>query len=200
MASTRSDKPKIKQVSKLKTIFYTGKGDSGASIISGRKIPKSDAVFELLGNLDELNSLMGLSRVYARNRRFASIDRALLRLQEFTFIVQAEIAAIAFNYPKTKKISGLHTEYLEAEIKKIDEKLPALAHFIISGEGELAAWLDLARAVSRRVERSAVAVSKKVKLSADLLRLLNRLSSMLFAQARHANFLDGKKERRPEYR
>ena len=180
----------------MKTVFYTGRGDDGKSSFGDKKLPKSDPLFALLGNLDELNSLVGI----CRTNPFEG-DAVLKRVQEILFIAQAEVAAAGFGYEvkPINKMNAAHTEFLEREIQKIDEKLPALKSFVLPGGTRLAAELDLARAVSRRAERSAVTYSAERTLSPEVLKFLNRLSSLLFALAREANFQAGRAEEHPSY-
>ncbi len=180
----------------MRTIFYTGRGDGGESSFGNKKLPKSDPLFELLGNLDELNSLIGVCRTDG-----PGFGVTLKRVQEILFIAQAEVAAIGFGYEikPLNKITAAHAEFLETEINKLDGKLPALKHFILPGGTRLSAELDLARAVARRAERSAVVYGERKALSPDILRFLNRLSSLFFALARVANKEAGVIEENPQY-
>lgn len=181
----------------MRTKFFTGKGDKGESAFGKKKLPKNDALFDVLGNLDELNSWLGLSGVGAPK----DIKDVLKKVQEDLFIVQAEVAAIGFNYKSKgfKKISARKTGEIEGIILGIDKKLPPIRHFILPGGSELAAKLDVARVIARRTERSAVGFSKKKKLPPEALQFLNRLSSLLFALARYANHVKGVKEEKPSY-
>ncbi len=180
----------------MNTIFYTGRGDEGESLFGKKELPKSDALFELLGNLDELNSLVGVCRANP-----SDFDAVLKRVQEVVFIAQAEVAATGFEYEikPVNKMSAAYTAFLETEIKKLDEKLPALKNFVLPGGTRLAAELDLARAVARRAERSAVAFNEKKPLSPEILKFLNRLSSLIFALARFANKSAERNEESPNY-
>ena len=172
------------------TQFYTGRGDKGKSQMGAKAIHKDDPLFRVLGALDELNSWFGLCLAYAisnpqspiinRKKAFLkakSIDlpAVLLNIQETLFIAQAEIAAIGMNKKSSVHVSAEKTEGLEAQIKTIDEKLPTIKNFIIPGASELSARLDVARAMTRQLERNAVAYSKKKNLRPELLQYLNRL-------------------------
>ncbi len=184
----------------MNTVFYTGRGDGGESSFGNKKLPKSDPLFELLGNLDELNSLVGVCRATEFNSP-GELNSLLQRVQEILFVAQAETAAIGFGYEirPVSKMTAAHTEFLETEINKLDDKLPALKSFVLPGGTRLAAELDLARAVARRAERSAVVYSEKQTLSPEILKFLNRLSSLLFALARTVNKETGREEERPSY-
>lgn len=182
----------------MKTKFFTGKGDKGQSAFGKKKLPKDDILFDVLGNLDELNSWMGLCRV-AASRDIAPVLR---EIQETLFMVQADVAAIGFGY-KTKGFRekiGWKTIELEKIIGKIDKKLPAIKKFILPGGSELSARLDVARVIARRAERATVRFNNdKKKLPPELLQFLNRLSSVLFAFARYANYAKKVREENPKY-
>lgn len=197
----------------MNTQFFTGAGDTGKSKIGKTEISKADFLFDVLGNLDELNSWLGFCKVAAgktyirlKNFRKDSIEilPILKEIQEMLFIAQAEIAAIGLSADppaggNSKKITAEKTEFLERIIGEIDSVLPPLKNFVIPGGSELSARLDIARAISRRVEKSAVKYGKEKELSPELLKFLNRLSSALFALARYANFKLGIKEENPNY-
>ncbi len=182
----------------MKTKFFTGKGDKGQSAFGKKKLPKDDILFDVLGNLDELNSWTGLCRV-AASRDIAPVLRDI---QETLFMVQADVAAIGFGY-KTKGFREKIAEKtlgIEKVIGQVDKKLPAIKKFILPGGSELSARLDVARVVARRAERTAVRFNnKKKKLSPELLQFLNRLSSVFFALARYANYVKEVREENPKY-
>jgi len=190
----------------MKTIFFTGFGDKGSSEVGGKKFSKDEQVFELLGSLDELNSFIGFARANAKKIKDSgeknSIQDSLKRLQELLFIAQAEVAALAFHHrsAELKKIKKEHVEYLEETITGIDAILPPLNAFIISGEDELSACVDIARTAARRTERIAVKTSDELSLSPEFLQFFNRLSSVLFALARYASHEQKIKEDHPKYK
>jgi len=161
----------------------------------------------LLGSLDECTSWLGLAKVTANvDSKTAQIEKWLLALQEMMFITQAEVATIAFDYGKYEDkvrnfpyVKQRHTQECEAIIGKIDQELPVLKSFILPGGCELVAQCDIARTIARKAERYAVISTRTVKFSAELLAFLNRLSSVLFALGRYANFIKGIKEENPTY-
>jgi cob(I)alamin adenosyltransferase len=197
----RSDTPRIKGA--MKTKFYTGEGDEGESRVNNQSVSKSSALIELLGGLDELNSWLGLCRIEAQ--KFSPKDGrvqvagVLKSIQNSLFIIQAEVAAQGFGYPKSPKIGEDKTKELEGVIMEIDKVLPKIEKFIIVGGTELSARLDVGRALARRVERMAKRYSEEKKLSEPLLKFLNRLSSGLFALARYVNHEAGLAEEHPTY-
>ncbi|MBI2023513.1 cob(I)yrinic acid a,c-diamide adenosyltransferase [Candidatus Giovannonibacteria bacterium] len=185
----------------MRTIFFTGKGDEGESYVGDHKTPKDDILFYVLGSLDELNSWLGFCRAEAERSKVLDTHLALKNIQETLFIAQAEIYA-GFDEDaaiKVKRITPEKVAFLEEIIKKVDGTLPKINKFIIPGGSELAARLDVARALARRAERLAVSLGRERGVSPDLLRYLNRLSSALFALARFVNFKTNFKEDNPTY-
>jgi len=74
-------------------IYFSGKGDSGKSEISGKKFSKDSLIFEVLGELDELNSLIGLAKNYLSKKFF----KKLTEIQNDIFIIQANVAYYLYN-------------------------------------------------------------------------------------------------------
>jgi cob(I)alamin adenosyltransferase len=181
----------------MKTKFFTGQGDKGQSAFGKKKLPKDNALFDLLGDLDELNSWVGLARVEAKK----DVGEILKTVQQTLFIIQAETAVVGFGYEARgfRKIDAGKTGEIEKIIEALDKKLPAIKKFILPGGSELSARLDVARVIARRAERAAVRFNRTKKLSPELLQFLNRLSSLFFALARYANRKKGVKEDNPNY-
>ena len=178
-------------------LFYTGKGDKGASKIGKIKMDKSCLEAEVLGTLDELNSLLGLIKSQDIPK---DLKKHLENVQEKLFIIQAHIAALVFKGKQTARITKNHVKELEAIIEVLEKEIKPAKKFILSGEHEIAAWLDYARAVARKVEREVVRFKKTKKVSLETVAFLNRLSSFLFALARSEMKKSGKKEKHPSYK
>jgi len=182
-------------------MLYTRKGDNGNTGFfgSGEKFSKSSARAEALGSVDEANSLLGLCLAKAENSGLSVSGRDLAEIlksvQEDLFIIQAELAGA------DKKISKEKTIWLEKIIDSIESELPEIKSFFIPGGSELSSVLDFARAVARRAERRVVSFSEKAGgISPEILSYLNRLSSLLYALARFANFKSGREEIPPSYK
>lgn len=177
-------------------MLYTRKGDNGTSGLFGTKerFPKNDPVYEALGTLDELNSLLGICRVYA-NDVGGQIDLpAEIRLaQETLFIIQAELAG------SDKHIGTARIEALENVIDGIEAMTGNPHAFVIPGATTLSAFLDYARTVARRAERSIIEGSVRKRLSDESFAYINRLSSLLYALARYATMKEGAEEASPTY-
>ena len=189
----------------MNTVFFTRKGDSGKSGFGAKTIKKDDALFDALGMLDTANSFLGWCVVEAqqcakKKRSIVVIQRELIVLQEMLFVAQAEVAAIGFGVKGAQTITAGTIERMESMILSIDTKLPAMKKFVLPGGSELASRLDIARAASRDAERALIRFNAKKKCSPELRMFANRLSSVLFAFARFANFELHVKEKNPLYK
>lgn len=180
-------------------LFYTGAGDKGKSEVwDKKKLDKSSPELGALGDLDELTSLLGLIRSQKLPGAYKEI---LLGLEEDLFIVQANLYLYLIR--RKEKVP----EFGEEKVKKLERFADELEKyvnpergFVVPGEDLSGAWLDYARTVSRRAERSVWICNKKLKLPPSILAYLNRLSSVLFALARVSAKKSKKKERHPKYR
>lgn len=175
--------------------YFTGKGDRGKSKIENKRMDKDSLIMEVLGEVDELNSLIGLAKNYL-NKKY---QQKLTEIQNNLFIIQANISW--FMYPKFEKpkVEKGKIEKLEQEIKKIEKKIKEQKSFVIYGSNKDSAWLDYLRAITRRVERRMVDLNKKYKLSLEILSYLNRLSSYFYALARFVAYNKKIKEEKPWY-
>lgn len=172
--------------------LYTGKGDGGTTKFFGcdqKRVSKSSSVAEALGNLDELNSFLGLVKLKA-----GEFSKVIENIQENIFIISAHIAGADKNLTEEK------VKEIEAVIAECEKELPPIKTFTIAGGTELSALLDFARTLARRAERRVVAVHDELgNISPEVLKYLNRLSSILFALARLTNLRSGIKESSPSY-
>jgi len=177
-------------------MLYTRKGDGGTSGLFGTKerLPKNSPVYDALGTLDELNSLLGMCRAQVRRCADEEIDipEEVTKVQESLFIIQAELAGA----PKRTSNEGVAA--LERSIGIIEGLIENPHAFVIPGATELSALFDYTRAVCRRAERSVVAAGAAA-VSAETRAYLNRLSSLLYAFARYAAMRRGVKESSPAY-
>ncbi len=176
-------------------MYFTSKGDRGKSKVGKKRISKDSLILETLGELDELNSLVGL----VKNQINKKFKKRLTEIQNDLFIIQANVAW--FMYPKFKapELKKEKIENLEKEIKEIEKKIKPQKGFIIPGSNKESAWLDYLRSVTRRTERKIVAFNKKYKLDKNILSYINRLSSYFFALARFICYNKRVKEERPSY-
>ncbi|MFC1721130.1 cob(I)yrinic acid a,c-diamide adenosyltransferase [Patescibacteria group bacterium] len=185
-------------------MLYTRKGDDGSTKTFGccdQRISKSSAVAEALGTLDEVNSFLGVCKVEVSDVDWAipGTDKKLVVIvddvQQNLFTVQAEVAGAE------KKINEEEVGEIEKVIDAIENELPPIKTFFVSGGTELAARFDFARTLARRAERRVTAVQEEgsVKVSTGTQSYLNRLSSLLYALARFSNHKAGVAEEKPHY-
>jgi cob(I)alamin adenosyltransferase len=176
-------------------IYFTGKGDKGKTEINGKKFAKDSLIFEVLGELDELNSLIGLAKNYLPKKFF----KKLTEIQNDLFIIQANVAYYLYKKFKPPEFSKYRIDELEKEIKEIEKKIKTQKSFIIYGSDKDSAWFDYLRGVTRRVERRMIGFTKKYKLDDEILSYINRLSSYFYALARFVCYNKRIKERSPWY-
>lgn len=183
--------------------FYTGKGDGGTTKLfdtpSGQRVTKTSPIFEALGMLDELNGLTGWCKAGCPED-FELVGRkgkSVLRdVQDHLFTIQAEIAGAP-----GKCVPSQSVERLGEFIKQIENSLPSVTSFLVPGGTELSARLDIARAVSRRVERRMLQLheSGEREISASSRAYANRLSTLFYALTRFANNREDVEESPPAY-
>src|SRR3989344_9206623 len=131
-------------------LFYTRKGDDGSSHVGKKKIKKTNPFVEALGQLDELNSMLGVLKS-SKIKKDLSIK--LHEIQESLFIVQANLAYLMLKEKRNPPLlEPAKTERVEKIIDSIENKLKPVKKFVISGTTHISAWLDLLRAKSRNVE------------------------------------------------
>lgn len=184
--------------------LYTGKGDAGTTTLfntpKGTRFSKSAPIFESLGMCDELNTLVGLAKAAAREDATmllgVPLEHMLHAVQDTLFTVQAELAGAP------KSVSEAVLKETEAHIHFIEKILPPITSFLVPGATELSARLDVARAVSRRVERSLVRLQESGEgvIATSTLQYMNRLSSLLYAYVRYVNHVSAAPEVAPLYR
>lgn len=168
--------------------IYTRTGDGGETgLFSGERVPKDHARVQSYGSVDECNSLMGAA---ASMGCHPEVAEKLVALQNLLFKLGADLATRDGVRP-IQRISPEDVARLEQEMDALQEVLPPLRAFILPGGNPAAALLQVARAVSRRAEREAVAASRSESLNPEALRFLNRLSDYLFLLARRQNQLSG---------
>ena len=162
------------------THIYTKTGDEGkTSLGDGSKISKAHLRIESLGNIDELNSIIGL----VISTDISKDDQDILtKIQHHLFDVGGEISI-----PKLKKIDEDKIVFIENLIDEINAKLTPLKEFILPGGSKESALCHHARTVCRRAERSLFQLNEIEKINANALKYMNRLSDLLFVMARRIN-------------
>jgi cob(I)alamin adenosyltransferase len=154
------------------TRIYTRGGDKGeTSLGDGSRVSKLDPRVAAIGDVDELNSLVGWAR-------------GLDRIQNELFDLGADLSVPFVAGDERLRVTDEAVNRLEQEIDEANASLPELKSFVLPGGSERAGRLFLARAVCRRAERAVLAVPDTNPLAAVY---LNRLSDLLFVLARAAN-------------
>jgi cob(I)alamin adenosyltransferase len=170
------------------TRIYTRGGDAGeTSLGDGSRVAKTDARVAAIGDVDELNSLLGW--VVAAD----GAPGQLTRIQNELFDLGADLSVPRVGEERLR-VSQKAVDRLEADCDAANEALEPLKSFVLPGGSELASRLYVARAVARRAERSVRAVRDVGPLVGVY---LNRLSDLLFILARAANAGRGEQLWRP---
>lgn len=184
----------------MKSKVYTKTGDKGStSLVSGSRVSKGDERISLYGDVDELNSHLGLAYKYYSIDTDDKKNLTLLhKIQSALFDLGSNLAC---EYEKREKykLPLINLEIIsemEASIDEMDEKLEPLKSFILPGGSLSASQLHVCRTVTRRVERSLVHFSSNLSHEApeNANIFLNRLSDYLFVLARFANFVTNEEE------
>jgi cob(I)alamin adenosyltransferase len=161
------------------TRIYTRGGDHGeTSLGDGTRVPKTDAHVEAVGEVDELNSLLGWAAA------LEGAPEVLQRIQNELFDLGADLATPQQTGRDRLRVSQEQVGRIERECDVANAQLEPLKSFVLPGGSELAARLFVARAVCRRAERAVLRVDQASPLVAVY---LNRLSDLLFILARAAN-------------
>ncbi len=172
--------------------IYTRTGDDGTTgLVDGSRRAKHDLRMEAIGEVDELNSVVGFAALALEADRAA----ALHRIQNDLFDLGADLAtplgevggADFTPSDMVLRVVPAQPVRLEAEIDLLNAALPPLTSFILPGGSEGAARIHLARAIARRAERAATALAASEPVNPAALSYLNRLSDYFFVLARAIN-------------
>ena len=160
---------------------YTKTGDKGTTgLLTGERIAKDSLRVEAYGNVDEINSALGLARALCTK---SDVKETIYKLQKTLMLIMAELAS----GDSTVYINAEHVAFLEQTMDRFDETLPPLSEFLVPGDNPGSAALDMARTTTRRAERQVVRLSKQEKVGENLMVTLNRLSDLCFVLSRVEN-------------
>lgn len=169
------------------TKIYTRTGDDGTTgLVDGSRTAKDAARMVAIGDVDELNSLIGVAAEHAE----AEVLAQLRAIQNDLFDLGADLATPGDDFTPSEMVLRIvagQTTRLEAEIDAMNGAMAPLSSFILPGGSSLAAHVHVARAVARRAERAIVAASREAAINPEAQRYINRLSDWLFVAARFAN-------------
>lgn len=179
-----------------KSNVYTRTGDTGTTgLVGGTRIKKSDSRIHLYGEVDELNSHLGLAISFLDK----DFDKNLLYLiQSALFDLGSNLACekekrIQYNLPQLKNST---IDKIEMDIDKMDSMLVELKNFILPGGDQAAAAFHVCRTVCRRLERQMVDFEDQHvgEIPSITLKFINRLSDYFFILSRYINFVKKKEE------
>lgn len=173
--------------------IYTRRGDHGeTSLADGSRTAKNALRIESYGAVDEANSFVGLARAAVTD---PLLNEVLHFAQQRLLNCSASLASpMSPPSASTPGITAGDVTALEASVDRFEALSGTSAGFVIEGGSDAAARLHVARAVVRRAERRAVALSASEPVDDAVLAFLNRLSDTLFAAARYANVIAGEPE------
>lgn len=173
------------------TKIYTRTGDDGlTSLGTKHRVAKDTNRVCAYGDVDELNSQLGLALSYGLSEQVANV---IQQIQHELFNLGAELAfpSEPDNQFEIPRVKAAHIKKLEEEIDRYNEVLGPLENFILPGGTIGAAQLQVARAVCRRAERSVVTLARNEPIGDYPIAYLNRLSDALFVIARFENYKRG---------
>jgi len=174
--------------------IYTRRGDDGSTgLFGGPRVRKDDLRVSAYGDVDELNSSLGVAREELPEGDLRALVDAL---QSELFTLGAQLATPdAQSAPKeVPRILAADVQRLEREIDRLTGEVPEMKNFVLPGGSRAGAALHLCRTVCRRAERKVVELAESAGVPAEALAYVNRLSDLLFVMARAANLRAGGRE------
>lgn len=171
--------------------IYTKTGDDGTTgLVDGSRIAKNDPRMAAIGDVDELNSALGVAICEIAD---TALTKALRTIQNDLFDLGADLATPAGEgddftpSEMVLRVTPSQVERLESEIDALNDHLEPLTSFILPGGDKSAAAIHLARAIARRAERTAVGAAQVMAINPQALAYINRLSDYLFVLGRMLN-------------
>lgn len=166
--------------------IFTGKGDDGSTgLYFGGRVSKTDPIIEATGAADEAQSAIGFARAAIRAAGNDAVDHELMAIERDLWILMAEINVEQSNRDKLEAGKNAVTtemvHVLEEQIVSLTNSHELPSEFVVPGQNEISARLDLARVTVRRAERAAVSVLPSDSVA---LAYMNRLSTYLWVLGR----------------
>lgn len=173
------------------TKVYTRTGDKGeTALVGGKRVAKDSPRIDAYGTIDELNSIVGLARVFNEESLDAGdahrfLDEVLCQIQDELFDLGSELATPAeFFQEGMYRVGDAEIKKLEQLIDKCQQDLEPLKSFILPGGGRIGAYLHQCRTVCRRAEREILRLSRTEDVNASTIKYVNRLSDLFFVLSR----------------
>lgn len=166
--------------------FYTRTGDDGYTGLLGEgRVPKYHPITEAIGAIDEAAAALGMGRATCRGERSAGL---ILTVQRDLYYLMAEIAATPENATRFRQIDAQRVNWLEQQTDMLSNLVELPKDFILPGDSPAGAALAQARTIVRRAERRVARLFHEQFIeNSDLLRYLNRLSSLCFVLELYEN-------------
>jgi cob(I)alamin adenosyltransferase len=164
--------------------IYTRKGDDGTTgLYGGGRVPKDSAAPQAYGAVDEAQAALGVARALCE--RGGELDQLLVGLERDLWVLMAELATEPANRHKlddgATRVTPEMVEALELQIDSVSERFDPPTEFVVPGETQVAAVLDVARTVVRRAERASLGAAVD---GSHVVPYLNRLSDLVWTLAR----------------
>lgn len=168
--------------------WFTGDGDDGSTgLLGSGRVAKYHPQPESFGTVDEATSSIGYARSLVQDEESSEI---LLRTQRDCYHMMAELAATSDAQLQFRVINDEHVEWVAQKTNEIGDRITLPREFIVPGDTQSGAALDVARTVVRRAERQVTKLLHDDLIeNQQLVRYLNRLSSLLFVLARYQDAL-----------
>jgi cob(I)alamin adenosyltransferase len=183
------------------TKVYTRGGDKGdTSLVGGKRVPKDSPRIDAYGTIDELNSIVGLARVFNEENLDAGeahqfLDGVLCQIQDELFDLGSELATPPeFFQEGMYRVGDKEIERIEKVIDQCQKDLEPLKSFILPGGGRIGAYLHQCRTVCRRAEREILRLSRAEEINHDVIKYVNRLSDLFFVLSRWISKQTGEQE------
>lgn len=176
--------------------IYTRTGDDGhTGLVGGTRIKKNALRVAAYGDIDELNSHIGLCATLCNQVQETVLKDTLTHIQNELFDMGSELACPPGSAHATiPTTTDAQVARLEKWIDEVNAPLPSLQSFVLPGGTLLNAHLHIARCVCRRAERAVLTLHDSEPVNEHTRHYLNRLSDLLFVMSRAAAALSGTKE------
>jgi cob(I)alamin adenosyltransferase len=179
---------------------YTRTGDDGSTgLVGGARVAKDSLRVESYGAVDELNSIVGMARVFNSEEPPGPVryrlEEVLRRLQNELFDLGSELATPPDAvYEGMFRVSAADVRALEEEMDECQKDLDPLKSFVLPGGGRVSGLLHVARTVCRRAEREVLRLGREEEVGEHVLAYLNRLSDLFFVLSRWVGSQRGESE------
>lgn len=170
--------------------YFSGRGDDGwTSLLGDERVPKDSARPSAYGAVDEASAVLGLARSTTESPDLGDV---ILTIQRDLYRLMAELAATPENAQTFHVIDEARVAWLEGQVQRFGDQVDMPKDFVVGGDTTGGAYFDLARTIVRRAERAVSGLVRSGEVeNAQLLRYLNRLSSLCFVLALWENQRSG---------